>query len=192
MPFFTPQLHNYMFYFITFLWILEFLIFRPKFKGKSYSEKQSFKTILIVIITIIVGTILYNQFELFVLPEETHVYFNLFGITLYVIGILLRYVSSITLGRYFTRDVEVSSDQQLISKGPYRFLVHPLYLGLFLLVIAVPIYFAQVLWILGAFSFFGKVILTRMKSEEKALEETLGETYTKWRKKRYRFIPWIY
>lgn len=192
MPFFTWELHSILFYIITFLWNIEFIVFRPKFKGSNYSDKQSFKTILIVIITLILGTILYNLFNLFIMPASTFVYFNYFGISLYIIGIFLRYYASFTLGQYFTRDVEISKDQELISHGPYRLLAHPLYLGLFLLVLAVPVYFGQIIWIIGALLFFGKVILARMKTEEKALEESLKETYTTWLKKRYRFIPWVF
>jgi protein-S-isoprenylcysteine O-methyltransferase Ste14 len=192
MPFFTLEPHNILFYIITLLWNLEFVIFRSKFKGENYSDKQSFKTILVVVVTIIAGSIGYNLLGLFVLPEATFIYFNYFGIFLYIVGITLRYSASIKLGKYFTRDVEVSSNQELISTGPYRFLAHPLYLGLFLLVLAVPVYFGQLVWIFGALFFFGRVILNRMKSEEKALEASLGETYVTWRSKRYRFIPWVY
>jgi protein-S-isoprenylcysteine O-methyltransferase Ste14 len=192
MPLFSWELHSILFYFITILWNFEFIVFKPQYKGSNYSDKHSFKTILIVIITIILGTITYNLLNLFIMPEFTFVYFNYFGIFLYIIGISLRYYASFTLGRYFTRDVEVSKDQKLISHGPYRLLAHPLYLGLFLLVLAVPVYFGQVVWIAAAVLFFGKVILNRMKTEEKALEESLHETYTSWLKKRYRFIPWIF
>jgi protein-S-isoprenylcysteine O-methyltransferase Ste14 len=192
MPFFSFEIHNILFYIITILWNLEFVIFRSKFKGSNYSDKQSFKTILIVIVTIIAGTIGYNLLGLFTVPSFTYIYFNYGGISLYIIGILLRYTASMTLGRYFTRDVEVSSNQELISHGPYKLLAHPLYLGLFLLVLAVPVYFGQIIWIFGAIFFFGRVILNRMNSEEKALEASLGDTYVKWRSKRYRFIPWVY
>lgn len=192
MPFFTWELHNILFYIITFLWIIEFIVFRSRFKESYYSDKQAFKKILVVIITLILGTISYNQFKLFILPQSTFVYFNYFGVTIYLIGIFLRYYANLTLGQYFIRDVEVSNNQKLISHGPYRILAHPLYLGLFLLVLSIPVYFGQVIWIMATLLFFGKVILASMKTEEKALEESLGETYTTWLKKRYRFIPWVF
>lgn len=192
MPFFSFTLHNILFYVITLLWNLEFVVFRSKFKGSNFSDKKSFKVILMMIVTIIVGTILFNHFTLFIVDETWFSFFNTVGIALYILGISLRYVASFTLGRYFTRDVEVSSDQKLVSHGPYRLLAHPLYLGLFLLVLAVPFYFGQLVWMLITIFLFGGVIKQRMLIEEKALEETLGETYSIWRQTRYRFVPWIY
>jgi len=192
MPIISLNFHNILFYFITFLWIIEFIVFKPLYKRLNYSEMQSFKTIFVVIITIILGTISYNLFNLFIMPNYTFIYFNYIGIFLYIIGIFLRYYASYTQSKYFARDIDVTKNQILISEGPYRLFAHPLYLGLFILVLAVPVYFGQIIWIFGALLFFGKVILNRMKTEEKELEESLNETYTMWLKKRYRFIPWIF
>ena len=47
-------------------------------------------------------------------------------------GLLLRWWSFATLGRYFTTVVKVSSDQPIVDRGPYRFVRHPSYTGLLL------------------------------------------------------------
>jgi len=36
------------------------------------------------------------------------------------------------------------------------------------------------------------ILNVRMQIEEKLMEETLRKAYTIWKKKRYRFIPFIY
>ena len=192
MPIFSLDFHNILFYFISFFWIIEIIVFRPQYKGSNYINNPSFKTIIIVILTIIFGTFLYNQFGLFVLPDYTFVYFNYIGIFIYTVGLGLRYYTRFTLRRHFTRDIKAYNDQKLVSDGPYRLFAHPLYLGLFLLLLAVPVYFGQLIWILATILFFGKVILNKMKEEERALKESLKNTYTSWLKKRYRFIPWVF
>lgn len=109
----------------------------------------------------------------------------------YPVGLVLRYISIIYLGTYFTRDVEVSKDQNLVSKGPYRILRHPLYLGLYLLTISVPLFFANWLMTIVSMVIMFMILNVRMQIEEKLMEETLRKAYTIWKKKRYRFIPFI-
>ena len=48
-------------------------------------------------------------------------------------GMLVRLWAVLTLGQYFTTWVQVRSDQQVITNGPYRFVRHPSYLGLLIM-----------------------------------------------------------
>jgi protein-S-isoprenylcysteine O-methyltransferase Ste14 len=171
MPIFSMEFRYILFYLFSFFWLIELIVFKPQYKGLNYINKPSFRTVFIVIFTIIVGTLLYNHFELFLLPDYTFVYFNYTGIFIYAIGLVLRYYTRITLSKNFTRKVKVSSNQKLVSDGPYRLLAHPLYLGQFLLLLAIPVYFGQVIWIFATILFFGKVILNRMKEEERTLTD---------------------
>src|ERR1700730_4699344 len=59
------------------------------------------------------------------------------GLVLFLGGISLRLWSFRTLGRYFTFTVQTSSDQPVITDGPYRVIRHPSYAGLFLVFMAV-------------------------------------------------------
>jgi isoprenylcysteine carboxyl methyltransferase (ICMT) family protein YpbQ len=54
------------------------------------------------------------------------------GVALLAAGIGLRAWAFKTLGRYFTFTVMVSSDQPVITSGPYRLLRHPSYTGILL------------------------------------------------------------
>lgn len=192
MPIFSLEFHNIIFYFLSLFWIIEIIVFRPQYKGSNYNNNPSFKTVIIVILTIIIGTLLYNHFGLFVLPDYTFIYFNYIGIFIYTFGLGLRYYTRFTLRRFFSREIKPYNNQKLVYIGPYRLFAHPLYLGLFLLLLAIPVYFGQVIWILATILFFGKVILNKMKEEERVLKESHKDTYTSWLKKRYRFIPWIF
>ena len=59
------------------------------------------------------------------------------GMVILVAGLTLRGWSFKTLGKYFTFTVMVSTDQPVISTGPYRLLRHPSYTGLLLACIGV-------------------------------------------------------
>src|SRR5690348_10749258 len=59
------------------------------------------------------------------------------GISFILLGVALRWYAIRILGRYFTRDVAVSSDQKVVQDGPYRYIRHPAYSGTFLTMLGV-------------------------------------------------------
>jgi protein-S-isoprenylcysteine O-methyltransferase Ste14 len=183
---------NVLFYICNGLWLLEFIFFRNKSKKGNYKESISYGILIILIILTIVSTILfardsvgmYHTSSLYILSQWI-------GLTLFSIGLLLRYYGSIALGNNFTRHVNVSSSMTLIENGPYRYLRHPLYLGLFLITIAFPLYIGNYLVILIFVPLLILGMTYRMLIEEKALLK-LHPHYATWRKSRFRFIPFIF
>lgn len=179
---------TYIFIFITFLWLLEFVLF-PSLAKDNRSNKRSFATILISILAIIIinaimffnGLLLVNSHALKVV-----------SLILYSSGLILRYWSLILLGKNFSRKVEVEDEQELVSKGTYRYIRHPLYLGLFLLTISVPLFVGNIIMFLIAIVVMFVSISIRIKEEEAYMEEVLGSRYKFWKEERYKFLPFIY
>ena len=64
------------------------------------------------------------------LPYHRSVMFA--GVALFVIGLLLRWWAIITLGRFFTVDVTIEPDHELVERGPFRLVRHPSYTGVLL------------------------------------------------------------
>lgn len=191
--FFVNAWPYYLFYIVTFLWIAEFVIFPSHLKKQSKQEKKSFFFILQFILLIIILNFVFGWLQIGTLEDSaTQNILNYVGITLYIIGLSLRYVSIIHLGRFFTRNVAVSDTHELISTGPYTILRHPLYLGLFLLSTSVPLFFSNILLTPIAYLLMGYILNHRMTLEEHILETSLGQSYKNWKQSRYKFIPFIY
>ena len=118
--------------------------------------------------------------------------FFLLGVTLIPLGVALRWYAIWTLGRYFTRDVAVAADQQIIQSGPYRSIRHPAYSGTFLTMLGVGL--AMTNWasliILLVFVLIGH--LYRVDVEEKALVATIGQPYVEYMHRTKRFIPLVF
>ena len=181
-----------LFYVVTFFWVLEFILFPSKFKSDDFKEKRTFRLILLgIVLTVMINnvTVLFAPFYLQNALGST---LRILAMVTYPLGLALRYISTWTLGDYFTRDVAVSEDQTLISHGPYRFLRHPLYVGLFLLTVSVPLFFKNIPILFLSMLYMGYVLNQRMRVEEAAMERILGDRYRAWKTKRYRFIPFIY
>jgi protein-S-isoprenylcysteine O-methyltransferase Ste14 len=190
--FFEFSFEYFLYYGVTALWLLEFVLFPSKFKASAYSEKRSFLLVMMAIVISILSTVLLVRVNLFILPEPFLTLSSYFGLFLYTTGVVFRYVGTLTLGKYFTRDVEVSHDHELISTGLYKYLRHPLYLGLFFLGIGTSLVFGNYLTIITSILLMGGTLNHRMALEEKAMEKIIGDKYVAWKKKRYRFFPYIY
>lgn len=117
---------------------------------------------------------------------------RLTALLLFVPGILLRWWAIITLGRFFTVDVQIAKDHELVDRGPFRLVRHPSYTGVLLAFAGFAFslanwaaFFVIVLPIFAAF-------LRRMKVEEQALTAALGERYESYMKRTKRLIPGVY
>jgi protein-S-isoprenylcysteine O-methyltransferase len=114
------------------------------------------------------------------------------GAALALAGIGLRFWSVRTLGRYFTYVVRVTSDQPVIDTGPYRRLRHPSYSGALLTCVGVGLSLryalAPVIILLPQLA--GMIV--RMRVEERALCEALGEPYRAYMRRTWRIIPFVW
>jgi protein-S-isoprenylcysteine O-methyltransferase Ste14 len=113
------------------------------------------------------------------------------GVFLMVIGILVRQWAIFTLGRFFTLNISVQKNQKVVDYGPYRFIRHPSYLGMFLTVIGIGIALRSWGGILVILVIFGLAIGYRIHVEEKFLVSELGDDYIQYMKKTKRLIPFV-
>ena len=114
------------------------------------------------------------------------------GMAILVAGLVLRGWSFKTLGEYFTFTVMVSSDQPVITAGPYRLLRHPSYTGILLACAGAGL--ASANWAgLAAMALLPlAVILWRIRIEENALMTTLGDRYRAYASHHKRLVPLIW
>ena len=114
------------------------------------------------------------------------------GLVLFLGGISLRLWSFHTLGRYFTFTVQTSSDQPVIDDGPYRLIRHPSYAGLLLIIVAVGLFSGN--W--WSFVFLTVVVaaglLFRIRVEERALMQHLGDRYRDYAAAHKRLLPGVW
>lgn len=120
-------------------------------------------------------------------PQVTSV-----GIALTVLGGVLRFWAMFTLGRYFTFDVAVRAGQPVVQSGPYRFVRHPAYSGTLLSLLGIGLALANWASIVAIMVGTLAGLLYRVRVEEKALVEALGQPYLDYMRHTTRFIPFVY
>jgi len=114
------------------------------------------------------------------------------GIGVIVLGAVLRWWSIFTLGRYFTMEVAVRSTQAVVQSGPYRFVRHPSYTAILIMLLGVGIVLTN--WASIVVILAGGVIGLgyRVRVEERALVEALGQPYVDYMRHTKRFIPFLF
>jgi protein-S-isoprenylcysteine O-methyltransferase Ste14 len=114
------------------------------------------------------------------------------GFVILLAGLVLRGWSIKTLGAYFTASVKVSTDQPVITAGPYRMLCHPSYTGLLLIMTGIGLASANWVGLAGMALFTLAGLLWRIHAEERALLTTLGDPYRAYAARHKRLVPLVW
>lgn len=98
---------------------------------------------------------------------------------------------TVWVNRYAARTIRVEEAQPVISSGPYRFVRHPMYFGLILSQVAMPVGMASLVTI-PLFLFLIVFYVMRLLDEEKVLVRDLPG-YTEYcRRTRWRLAPFLW
>jgi protein-S-isoprenylcysteine O-methyltransferase Ste14 len=114
------------------------------------------------------------------------------GLTLVLIGLIIRWVAILTLRRYFTVDVAIVKDHIIVDRGLYRYIRHPAYAGSILSFLGLGLVFSNWLSTLVIFLPILSAFLYRIRVEEAALINTFGDSYKNYSKRTHRLVPGIY
>ncbi len=124
----------------------------------------------------------------YALPEELIV----LGLLLMISGIYLRHISIKALGRFFVTKIQITDNHELIDEGIYGILRHPSYTGLILAFVGTLLMLGSTL----ALAFFVLVAVPtyiyRIWVEEKALVQSFGQKYLRYRSNTYALFPFLY
>jgi len=115
-----------------------------------------------------------------------------FSSCVFIAGLALRWYSIVRLGRFFTVNVAIAADHQLVDSGPYHFVRHPSYAGSLLAVFGFGLSYQNWASLLAIFVPCCAATLWRIHIEEEALLGALGERYESYRQRTRRLIPFIY
>jgi protein-S-isoprenylcysteine O-methyltransferase Ste14 len=114
------------------------------------------------------------------------------GLAMILLGIAFRFWAVASLRSFFSYTVQIKEGHRVVETGPYRFVRHPAYAGSLLTMVGVG--FALQSW--GAVLIIAVVFLAafgyRMRVEERALADSLGEEYLSYAKRVKRIIPFVF
>ncbi len=107
-------------------------------------------------------------------------------------GLVVRIWAIVVLGQSFRTTVEVDTGQRVVDRGPYRWVRHPSYTGILLLMAGLGLVYGNwpalaVLLVLPT-----GVLIYRIFVEEAALTEVMGRAYTDYAAHTKRLVPGVW
>ena len=114
------------------------------------------------------------------------------GLIVMWVGLAIRIWAIVVLGRSFRVTVEVDTGQQVVDRGPYRWVRHPSYAGILILLAGLSLVYGDwpalaILLVLPA-----GVLIHRIFVEEAVLTEVIGRAYTDYAARTKRLVPGLW
>jgi len=114
------------------------------------------------------------------------------GVALLALGLWLFHRSHADLGRYWSITLELRERHELVTRGVYRRIRHPMYTSLFLYclgqALALPNWIAGPSYLVA----FGLLFALRVRAEERMLLEAFGDDYRGYMARTKRLIPGVW
>lgn len=189
-------IHTRFIIFISALWIaFEIsLVIRDRLQGKGRTDKdQGTRYINFIAITVaMIAAGRLDGISKFWFPGGRTLAVFWLGFAILLSGALLRVWSIVILGSSFRTTVEVSDNQHVVQRGPYKIVRHPSYSGALLMCCGYGI--AEQNWLSLAIAIGLPLIafLYRISVEETALVSGIGPEYQEYQKHTKKLIPGIW
>ncbi len=111
------------------------------------------------------------------------------GVALSVLGIALSLWSIVTLGRHYDLVLEVHQDHELVRRGPYALVRHPVYTGLGLHFAGACLATGNLLLVAGTLLVSCPAFYARARAEERLLQGRFGAEYEAYAREVPMLVP---
>ena len=191
--FLLDRIASIAFYATCFVWIVLELVAGLK-RNEPSAQKRDRGSRIVLYVAIYLGMTLAffaaNALRNFAMPEPRTIIFWI-GIALMLFGVAFRWYAIRALGKFFTYEVAVRAEQSVVEVGPYHYVRHPSYTGGLITFLGIGLALGNwasiVAIMLCAIAGYGY----RVRVEEKALVDAIGQPYVEYMRRTRRFIPFV-
>lgn len=123
-----------------------------------------------------------------VLPATTSI--MIIGVVLTIFGLFIALWARVILGTNWSGSVTFKEEHELIEKGPYAYVRHPLYTGLLMMFLGTAVEAGTLGGLIG-FPVFFIGCWIKLKQEESLMTRHFGQEYTRYTTKVKALIPYV-
>ena len=163
---------------------------RSKEKSSARGDRGSLVLLWLTIIASI-GVAIFLQWHPFAVFQVPRSIANAIALCFLLGGLVIRWLSIISLGKFFTVDVAVQVQHTLVHSGLYKYVRHPSYTGLLAEFVGLAVYFGTWVSLVVIVIPITSAILYRIRCEEAALLEKFGKQYQEYMTHTKSLIPGI-
>ena len=104
----------------------------------------------------------------------------------------LFHASSLTMGKNWSLVARTRTDHQLVQTGPFAVVRHPIYVALFLFMLAMAIAYGHTANLILAVPIYAVATWLRVRHEEQLLRAQFGPEYDAYATRVKRFVPGLF
>jgi len=161
-------------------------------KRGTIGNRSGYTALLVLAFWLLLGGVFRHRFrsiELVVLPHIAVL--NALGLMLTVLGLALAIWARVVLGRNWSGHVTFKENHELILRGPYAFVRHPIYTALLLMFLGTAIAVGTSSSLLGVPILFLSFWI-KYRQEEAFMIAHFGDQYRDYMKRVKAIIPFVF
>jgi len=171
------------------VWLLAALSIKRTVYRESGAQRLRYWVLLVVAYLLLVdGWQLPYPLNLRIIPHAAPMAWA--GAVLCVAGLAFALWARVTLGRNWSGVVTLKEGHELVERGPYRFVRHPIYTGILTMFFATALALGHVAGFAGVVLMFAS-FWVKIGREEKLMLEQFPRRYAAYRRRVKRIIPFI-
>lgn len=166
------------------------LLERRKNFGPAAEQRLTQKIIISFAILGDIALLVFSAFDHRFAWSPVPPYISLAGDVLVALGFLIDFFV-FKENSYGASNIRTGEDQRVVTTGPYALMRHPMYGGVLVMVIGVPLALGS-WWGLGIVALMTPVLIWRILDEEMLLKKDLPEYIEYAQKVRYHLVPYLW
>ena len=171
------------------VWFAGMFSTKPTARNSSNSSRLTFAFPLLVFFLLIQFHIIPARWLNLHLWPQTRA-MQAAGLAVTLVGCGFAIWARVTLGRNWSGLPKVRQEHELIVRGPYRLVRHPIYSGLLLAVAGSAIAYDNPVWLICLVALTLSYVV-KMRQEEQLMNETFPEAYPEYRRQVKALIPFV-
>jgi protein-S-isoprenylcysteine O-methyltransferase Ste14 len=172
-----------------FIWVISAFSVKPMRKRQHWAGRLIVISFLALTFLLLTGSISWWNMNAHIFPDDWTL--NILGDAITFLGLLVSIWSRFYLGANWSAIVALREGHELIQRGPYRFVRHPMY-TVFLLMIAGTAVVLISSSALAALIICFLVTWWKLRAEEDLLMKHFPDAYRRYRSHTKALIPFIF
>ena len=190
-----PSLSDQLFGGVWLLWLMYWgisaLRVKPAMRVESRASRLGRHVLLVILAALLLrryawlnGSFLNARF----VPDQMWIVWLGFGVT--VIGLAFTCWARVVLGQNWSGTVQLKQDHELIVRGPYSFVRHPIYTGVLVAFFGTALAIGEWHALIGV-ALLAVAFWRKLRLEERWLCELFGEPYRNYMRHVKALVPWV-
>ena len=171
------------------VWLLAAIFTKRTVYRESAAQRLSYTIPLVIGCWLVFrGRRLLYPLNIHIIPHIGVV--SLIATVVCICGLMFCLWARVILGRNWSGSITLKQNHELIVRGPYRLVRHPIYTGLLAMVVATAIQQGHVAGIVGVLLVFASLWI-KSSNEEELMQKQFPNQYDAYRQRVKRIIPFV-